>query len=351
MYQIMRISLLIAVAGAVVGGVSPSGAGDPTPKLVVEHFMIDASDPSIKLYIRNKRPEEMTEFKSEKTLLFIHGATQPAEATFDLPLENLSWMDFIARRGWDVYLVDVRGYGASTRPPEMHQPAANNASIATTDVAVRDLHSAIDFILRRRSMSKLNLMGWSWGTVSVAAYAANHPDKVERLVLYAPTWVRAAPAAPTTASRPLGAYIETPMSRSRERLQAGAPEDKKNDLMPLNWFEAWSAAVLATDPLGSKQNPPVLRSPNGVFQDNRDYWDAGKAYYDPSKISAPTLIVVAEWDYRTPDAQELFRKLPSHIEKRLVQIGEGTHVVMLEKNRMRLFEEVQFFLDRARLTN
>jgi hypothetical protein len=36
-----------------------------------------------------------------------------------------------------------------------------------------------------------------------------------------------------------------------------------------------------------------------------------KAYYDPSRISAPTLIVVAEWDYRTPDAQELFRKLPS----------------------------------------
>ena len=49
-------------------------------------------------------------------------------------------------------------------------------------------------------------------------------------------------------------------------------------------------------------------------------------------------------------AQELFRKLPSQIEKRLVQIGEGTHVVMLEKNRMRLFEEVQFFLDRARMT-
>jgi pimeloyl-ACP methyl ester carboxylesterase len=192
-------------------------------------------------------------------------------------------------------------------------------------------------------------MGWSWGTVITAAYAADHPDKVERLVLYGPTWVRAAPPAPS--SRPLGAYVETPMLRSRERMQAGAPEDRKNDLMPSSWFEAWSAAVLATDPLGSKQNPPVLRSPNGVFQDNRDYWDAGKPYYDPAKINAATLIVVAEWDYRVPDAQELFRRLPNRIEKRLVQIGEGTHLVMLEKNRMQLFEEVQFFLDRARLTN
>jgi len=73
------------------------------------------------------------------------------------------------------------------------------------------------------------------------------------------------------------------MTRARERLQAGAPEDRKNDLMPESWFEAWSAAVLATDPLGSKQVPPVLRSPSGVFQDNRNYWDAGKAYYDPAK--------------------------------------------------------------------
>src|SRR5215510_13914445 len=347
MYHMMRISFLIA---AVVGGFCPSSAGDPTPKLVTEHFMIDASDPGIKLYIRNKRPEEMTEFKSDKTLLFVHGASQPAEGTFDLPLEGLSWMDYIARRGWDVYLVDVRGYGASTRPPEMDQPPASNPPIATTDAAVSDLKSAVDFIMHRRSLSKINLLGWSWGTVITAAYAADHPDKVERLVLYAPSWVRAAPATPA-ASRPLGAYVETPMSRSRDRLQAGAPDDRKNDLMPSRWFEAWSAAVLATDPLGSKQNPPVLRSPNGVFQDNRDYWDAGKPYYDPGKINAPTLLVVAEWDYRVPDAQELFRKLPNRIEKRLVQIGEGTHVVMLEKNRMHLFEEVQFFLDRGRLTN
>ena len=62
MYHMMRISLLIAVGGAVVGGFSPSSAGDPNPKLVTEHFMIHASDPGIKLYIRNKRPEGMTEF-------------------------------------------------------------------------------------------------------------------------------------------------------------------------------------------------------------------------------------------------------------------------------------------------
>ena len=31
--------------------------------------------------------------------------------------------------------------------------------------------------------------------------------------------------------------------------------------------------------------------------------------------------------------------------KRLVMIGEGTHSIMIEKNRMQLFREVQLFLD------
>ena len=99
-----------------------------------------------------------------------------------------------------------------------------------------------------------------------------------------------------------------------------------------------------------KAEPPVLRSPAGVFQDNRNYWDVGKPYYDPERIKIPTLVVVAEWDKVTPSqgAQALFDKLPSGPNKRLVEIGEGTHSVMLEKNRMQLFQEVQFFLDRAR---
>jgi pimeloyl-ACP methyl ester carboxylesterase len=145
-------------------------AADPAQNLVTEQFMIDAAEPGIKLYVRNKRSEDLKQFTSERTLLFVHGASQPAEATFDLPLEGLSWMDYIARHGWDVYLIDVRGYGQSTRPAEMDQPpAANNSPIVTTDVAVKDVGSAIDFILQRRGLSKLSLMGWSCGPVIMGA--------------------------------------------------------------------------------------------------------------------------------------------------------------------------------------
>jgi hypothetical protein len=44
-------------------------------------------------------------------------------------------------------------------------------------------------------------------------------------------------------------------------------------------------------------------------------------------------------------AQEVFARLVNTPTKRHVVIGEGTHAVALEKNRMHLITQVQSFLD------
>jgi pimeloyl-ACP methyl ester carboxylesterase len=290
----------------------------------------------------------MTQFSGERTLLYVHGTSQAASTTFDLPLDGLSWMDHIARHGYDVYLVDLRGYGRSTRPPEMAKPAGENPPIVRTDVAVKDVAAAVDHILTRRNVTKLTLMGWSWGTAIMGRYATENSDRVNRLVLYAPPWVRKAPT--TTSSAPLGAYQAWTMEQARSRLQAGAPKEKEQQLMPAAWFEAWSAAVLATDPVGAKQTPPVVRTPAGTVQDTQEYWFSGKPLWEPSKIKVPTLIVLGEWDEtNVPTAQTIFGNLSNAPYKRLVQIGEGSHLLFMEKNRMQLFREVQLFLDEPKM--
>ena len=114
-------------------------AGAMDAKIVMEEFMVPAVDPGISLYVRNKHPEGVSKFAPAKILLYVHGATYPAETAFDLPLNGLSWMEYIARRGYDVYLVDVRGYGKSTRPPEMDKPARESAPIVRTETAVKDV--------------------------------------------------------------------------------------------------------------------------------------------------------------------------------------------------------------------
>jgi pimeloyl-ACP methyl ester carboxylesterase len=311
--------------------------------LITEEFMIPGPDRGVQLYVRNKRPRSLSTFKPDNIVLFVHGATYPAETSFDLQLDGLSWMDYIASRGYDVYLMDVRGYGRSSRPAEMDQPANRNPPIVRTRTAVRDYAAAVDFVLKRRGVAKLNVMGWSWGTAIGALYTSQNNAKVNRLVLYAPLWVRQTKSLTDTGGA-LGAYRVVTVDNAKKR-PTGIPDGKKP--MPDAWLEAWVRATFASDPVGAKGNPPFVRAPNGVELDGREYWLAGKPLYNPANIRVPTMLIVAEWDTDTPVymAQTLFPKLVNAEPKRLVVIGEGTHGVMMEKNRMQLFNEVQLFLD------
>jgi pimeloyl-ACP methyl ester carboxylesterase len=80
--------------------------------------------------------------------------------------------------------------------------------------------------------------------------------------------------------------------------------------------------------------------------DGRD-WHAGKPYYDPAQITVPTLLVHADLDQDLPAFMDeaYFPLLTRAPYKRHVEIGGGTHFIMMERNRMELFEEVQLFLD------
>jgi pimeloyl-ACP methyl ester carboxylesterase len=318
----------------------------PPPTLVMEEFMIPSGDAGIELFVRNKHPKDMKKFPEAKILLFVHGSTYPAETSFDLQLDGVSWMEYIAQRGYDVYLVDVRGYGRSTRPPEMSQPPENNPPIVTTDVAIKDVGSAVDFIRKRRGAAKINLLGWSWGTTMMGAYTAANPERVHRLVLYAPQWLRDTPTL-IGGDGKLGAYRSVAKSAAKDRWLKGVAADQQASLIPYGWFEKWVEATWATDPIGASQTSPVLRAPNGTLQDTRDFWSSGKPYYDPGKVTVPTLIVHAEWDADNPSALALgiYAQIKHAPWKRLVEIGEGTHTVLMEKNRMQLFREVQLFLD------
>jgi pimeloyl-ACP methyl ester carboxylesterase len=338
--------ILILILSVLFSGVLARSAPAAPPGTVMEEFRIPAADAGITLYLRNKHPAGIETFSSDRILLYVHGATYPAETAFDLPLAGLSWMDYLAAHGYDVYLVDLRGYGLSTRPPEMSQPAEVNPPIVRTETAVRDVSSAVDFILKRRGVPRIDLLGWSWGTSTMGWYAAQNPGKVEKLVLYAPLWLPSG-AALADPGKKLGAYRAVTVADAKARWVNGVPEAKRAALIPEGWFEQWAQATFATDPEGARQDPPVLRAPNGVLADRREFWEAGKPLYDPAAITAPTLIVHAEWDadLPSPHSHALFAKLTNARYKRFVEIGEGTHTVLMEKNRMELFEAVQHFLD------
>jgi pimeloyl-ACP methyl ester carboxylesterase len=317
-------------------------AAEPPP-LTTESYRIPSADAGIDLYIREKHPAGQTVFTPDRVLLYVHGATYPSETAFDLPLNGLSMMDYLAQRGFDAFLVDVRGYGGSTRPPEMDQPPEANPPFADTRAAVRDVGAAVDHILAKRHVDQLDLMGWSWGTAIMGMYTTEHNEVVHRLVLYAPLWLFE--GRPLIGGEgPLGAYRTVSKTSARDRWLKGVAETERATLIPDGWFEQWADATWATDPASAESD--LLRAPNGVLADLRAYWTAGQPEYDPAEIRVPTLVIHAEWDADLPSymTAAYFAQLTNAPYKRRVELGEGTHTVMMEKNRMQFFHEVACFL-------
>lgn len=343
----MRIlcALILAIAALALQSCALAPGTATVQPLAMEEFMVP-SDPGIEVYVRNKYLRGATNFPASKVVLYVHGATYPSETAFDLQLDGLSWMEYIAQRGYDVYLVNLRGYSRSTKPPELSQPPEKNPPIVRTDTAIRDVAAAVEFIRKRRGIDKVNLIGWSWGTSIMGKYTTLNNDKVNKLVLYAPQWNRTTPSLVTGGgSGAIPAYRTVTKGAAKDRWLSGVPADKKATLIPAGWYEAWERATFDTDQKGTA--PGSLRAPNGVVQDGAEFWSAQKPLYDPALIRVPTFIAHAEWDADLPSymAQQYFTKLTNVPYKAFLEIGEGTHTVVMEKNRMQLFRGVQAFLE------
>jgi fermentation-respiration switch protein FrsA (DUF1100 family) len=103
---------------------------------------------------------------------FFTSVTQPAQATIIFfhgnggNISNLGWVgERLAARGFDVLLIDYRGYGKST-------------GASSSEVGIyRDADAAYDYLVKTRGASpeRLVLYGQSIGTTAVADLASRRP--------------------------------------------------------------------------------------------------------------------------------------------------------------------------------
>lgn len=342
-FTIACAMMLLTVLTACGGGEKV----DPN-SIITEDFWVSSPNESgpVRLFVRNKHLAAWSKPAPNRTILFIHGATFSGSATFDLQVGGESWMDWLARRGYDVYSVDLRGYGRSDRPPAMKTDANANPPIANTEAALDDVAKIVEFIRSRQSLEKVTLVGWSWGATLAARYAILAPDKVDRLVLYAPQGVRDQ-ALPASAA-PAGAWRFVAVDALKSSLGKGIPTERREEFIPKHWQALWDQTLeTALDPDAKTRSPAAIMLPNGAMADYVATWGAKKEAWDPKRLIVPTLVVQGGWDQDSPPHMglEVLSKLTSARASRYLLIPEGTHTIMLEKGRTQLFSGVESFLD------
>ena len=158
------VSIAIGASALLIGVLAAANAVSAQETAIVKTDMqIDALDPGIKLFLREKMSQGNTRFTNDNIVLFLHGATSPSTCDFDLQYKDYSWADWLVKRGYVVYMGDFRNYGGSTREPAMDEPANKNPPVTRAYLALRDVEAMVNHIKRTRNVQKVSLIGWSWG--------------------------------------------------------------------------------------------------------------------------------------------------------------------------------------------
>lgn len=279
-----------------------------------------------------------------RVVLLVHGGYCPSTLAFDVPYRDYSWMEFLAREGFDVFAMDMTGYGRSSRP-HMNNPCNLDPrqqsliipdvvdhvgepdypfQLVNSDSETADIHAVVEYICKLRDVDKISLIGWSGGGIRCGTFARRYPGLVDKLIIHASSnYVRDNPDDPPEALPKAGfpMTIQTrevgieqrwiAMVENRAAIEPGMPE--------LIW-----KLMLDHDSVGAQWAGGCLRAPTRTYWG----WNAKAA----AAIKAPVLVIVGEQDPLFAANEELMHDLGSD-NKVFVAMEQATHFAVWEHQR------------------
>lgn len=283
-------------------------------------------------------------------VLMVHGGVSPSTLAFDVEHETYSWMSYLARAGFDVFAMDMTGYGKSSRP-KMDDPCNVGPNLQKTLVPTTlkeackpsypyqlvnrqsehdDLDRVIEYVRKLRGVAKVNLLGWSGGGYRIGTYTSERPEKVDKLVIYASSnYSRKNPSKPL-ATLPQSGFPVTIQSFEGFEKQRWFPFAKCSDQIEPGMAERILELSKVHDPVGMTWGSGVLRDPT------RTYW--GWNAEEARRLKVPTLVMVGEFDELNMSSnKDLYEDLGSD-NKVFVSIPCGSHFLVWERNHSALHE-------------
>lgn len=277
-----------------------------------------------------------------RVVLFVHGGFSPSAVAYDLDYNDYSWMAYLARAGMDVFAMTHTAYGASPKPmmddpcnvdprqqkilvPHvLKEPCAPHYpyKLVSSQTEWDEVEAIVNHIMQLRGVSKISMIGWSTGTPRIGGFAARHPDKVDKIVFFAPAPFFETDNPPAVFPEPGAPTI----LQTRERLEKErwlADVHCEDQIEDPNVRDVMWKQLMEQEGAGAHWIPGgVMRAPNRMNYGWRS---------NVPKIKSATLILLGEFDNfeRRHDAW----KALSVDHKVFVKVACGSHFLIYEKNR------------------
>jgi pimeloyl-ACP methyl ester carboxylesterase len=252
--------------------------------------------------------------KQYPDILLIHGLTYSSHE-FDVKYKDYSLVDFLAKRGARVWLLDMSGYGRSEK--------LKNGFMLDGQYAAEDIASAVSLIRKKERVTKVTLLGWSFGAVASALMAQKNPDWINKLILYAPLYY--------------GKGKLAPLEDYHRFIPDNVMDDFQKDINGKIDFTVTEPGVVKTY-LAQCSKYDKNGSPNG----GRKYDNQPKTVnlFSPQLLTMPVLLLGGSTDpiiNYSKDLPIVMDQLPNTASK-LIEYKGGSHILILEKSYYHQFQ-------------
>ena len=264
----------------------------------------------VKLYLERMQPQDSS---PQKQIILVHGLTYSSHE-FDVNVGDYSFARFLVNNGYSVWLLDIAGYGRSDKVTDGFMP--------NSDYAAEDIAAAAKLMIETSGQEKIDVLGWSWGTVTGGRFAAKYPDMVNKLVLYAPILAGLADIEVTDP------FIIPTWAHAASDFQVKADKTIDYDIVEPSVADAFLSNCWRYDGAGS---------PNGG---RRDLLVSPENRLIPTaSIKVQTLMILGDKDEYI--SVELCKEVLGSLTERstLEVIPGAAHAMMMEKPYYKAFRE------------
>lgn len=279
---------------------------------------------------------------TEEAVLYVHGSITCARALFAPPVtdtESYSWLAATGTQGRTAFALDVRGYGDSDLPPELHEPPEANDPPVRANLAANDVADALAFV--RERFPTVHLVGVSWGTNVCGRLVERDDPQIASLVQCAPVYRTPYDVEDGLTALGLEPDLDAYYYQDRETAEARQGADDNSEL----FTAIWQTQVESNQ--GVDEETYIAQT--GALADFADCC-ADNPPYDAATIEVPTLVVRGTDDAISwrEDATALYDELDvSGQQSEYVEIAGADHYAMHGERRHVLYDVVNAFHDRV----
>ncbi|MCE7053447.1 alpha/beta hydrolase [Algoriphagus sp. AGSA1] len=314
-----------------------------------QDYLINSTD-SVKIFVREFQ-DPLSDTLFPYPLLLVHGGGPGVIASFDVDVPNGSFAKLLAAKGIKVYMMNIRGWEASTLPE--YDENDSILVIGNHKEAYDDIKSVVDFIKEKDHVDKISLFGWATGGHWAGYFASRNSADLAHFISLNSLYGTDAPwelkqffwqEEDTTKFKKGGLFRTSDRQGLVSKWMETIPVSDKNEWRDSLVMEGYRNTAVSFGKDTTKMTVP------GGYREESFYMSQGRKYWTARDIYAPSLIIRTELDFwsRPEDLKAFDEDLPPTIERRIIEIP-GTHYVFLdrlEKGKGELVDEMVEFLEK-----